>query len=237
MSGKPFQFKQFTVAQDKAAMQVGTDGVLLGAWVDVQNAYSILDVGSGTGLIALLCAQRSSATIIDAIELEENAYLQAVENFEQSNWNDRLFCYHTSFQQFYKEIEEEYDVIVSNPPFYTSTFKNLEEKRALARHVENLPYKDLLLGTSKLLAEKGVAAFIIPFTEESSFLQLATTYNLYANKITRVRGTKNSEIKRSLLQLSFQKTEIEISELIIETTRHNYTPEYTSLVKDFYLKM
>lgn len=237
MRGKTFHFKQFAIQQNKTAMKVGTDGVLLGAWAKLQQANTILDIGTGTGLIALMCAQRSNALTIDAVELEENAYLQAVENFEQSNWNDRLFCYHASFQQFYEEVEEEYEVIISNPPFYTATYKNLDKKRALARHTQSLPYSNLLFGTAKMLAKNGKAFFIIPIDEESNFLELANRNFLHANKITRVKGSVNSKIKRSLLELSFKETGVHISQLVIEETRHNYTLAYRNLVKDFYLKM
>ncbi len=126
---KPFHFKQFTIQQDKTAMKVGTDGVLLGAWVKIETEVcSILDVGSGTGLIALMLAQRSNAEVIDAVELNADAYIQTVENFEASDWGDRLFCYHASLQEFADEIDDKYDLIISNPPFYTSTFKKCQKK-------------------------------------------------------------------------------------------------------------
>lgn len=235
---KPFQFKQFSVCQSKTAMKVGTDGVLLGAWVKIKSTtQSILDIGSGTGLIALMMAQRSNAEIIDAIELDENAYIQSVENFERSSWADRLFCYHTSLQHFGEEIDEKYDIIVSNPPFYTSTYKELPKDRAMARHTESLPYADLLNSTSKLLSDEGTCAFIIPFLEEEKFIQIAQKNNLYPFRITRVKGNEQTEIKRSLLQFSFKEKEIFLEELIVEKTRHNYTEKYKKLVKDFYLKM
>ncbi|HEY9168354.1 MAG TPA: methyltransferase [Lutibacter sp.] len=235
---KPFQFKQFTILQDKTAMKVGTDGVLLGAWVDL-NFYpnSILDIGAGTGLIALMMAQRSDAEIIDAIELNEAAYEQTVENFENSAWADRLFCYHASLQEFVAEIEDKYDFIISNPPFYTSTYKELSEARAMARHSESLSYTDLLESTSKLLSEKGNCAFIIPFEEEENFLKIASANKLYPNRITRVKGAINTSVKRSLLQFSFVKTETASEELILEISRHNYSEEYKNLVRDFYLKL
>jgi tRNA1Val (adenine37-N6)-methyltransferase len=238
MSNKPFQFKQFTIQQDKTAMKVGTDGVLLGAWVALEsNPFSILDIGTGTGLIALMLAQKSNAEIIDAIELNSDAYEQTVANFEASDWGDRLFCYHASFQEFVEEIDDTYDLIVSNPPFYTSTYKKLETDRAMARHTETLPYKDLLQGVSKLLSETGSCAFIIPFSEATNFIKIAAEFKLFPNRITNVKGTENSEIKRSLLQFSFEEKAIEKSELIIEIERHNYTTAYKNLVQDFYLKM
>ncbi|MBP8792057.1 MAG: methyltransferase [Lutibacter sp.] len=238
MSEKPFQFKQFSIFQEKAAMKVGTDGVLLGAWVQLKNnPFSILDIGAGTGLIALMMAQRSDAEVIDAIELNDDAYEQTVENFENSDWGDRLFCYHAYFQEFVAEINDEYDVIISNPPFYNSTYKELSEDRAMARHTESLPYAELLEGVSKLVSEKGICAFIIPFSEEENFVSLANANGLYLNRVTRVKGTSDSPIKRSLLQFSFVKNNVEITELTIEIERHQYTEDYKALTKDFYLKM
>jgi tRNA1Val (adenine37-N6)-methyltransferase len=233
-----FRFKEFEIQQYKTAMKIGTDGVLLGAWTEIKDdAYSVLDIGTGTGLIALQIAQRSDCEIIDALEIEPNAYEQAVTNFENSDWSDRLFCYHASLQEFTKEIEEKYDLIISNPPFYTATFKELEKNRALARHAESLTFEELLQSTSKLLSDSGSCAFIIPFQEEKKFLETANKNHLFANRITRVKGNVKTPVKRSLLQLSFTKKTLEIEELSIEIERHLYTNEYTNLVKDFYLKM
>lgn len=236
---KPFKFKQFTVAQDKCAMKIGTDAVLLGAWTQLNSPSSILDIGAGTGIIALQMAQRSFAETIDALEIDADAFEQAVENFEQSDWSDRLFCYHAPLQQFIEEIDDEYDLVVSNPPFYTSTFKenSIEENRAVARHSENLPYELLLKSSAKLLSKNGSCAFIIPFSEEDKFLRIASENKLFPNRITRVKGTDTSPIKRSLLQLSFLKSEVEIDELIIEIERHKYTQAYIKLTQNFYLKM
>lgn len=235
---KPFQFKQFTIQQDKTAMKVGTDGVLLGAWVDIKpEVFSVLDIGAGTGLIALMVAQRCNAELIDAVELNDEAYEQTVDNFETSDWGDRLFCYHASLTEFVDEIEDKYDLIVSNPPFYTSTFKELPDDRAMARHSESLPYDELLKGVAKLLAENGSCAFIIPYEEEDNFIAIVKEYQLFPNRITRVKGTENSTIKRSLLQFSFLENKIIEDELIIEIERHKYTSKYIELVKDFYLKM
>jgi len=219
-------------------MKVGTDGVLLGAWVAIESdPFSILDIGAGTGLIALMLAQKSNAELIDAVELNNEAYEQTVANFEESDWGDKLFCYHASLQEFAEEIDDSYDLIVSNPPFYTSTYKNLEEDRAMARHTETLTYRDLLQGVSKLLSENGSCAFIIPYLEAANFIKIAAEFKLFPNRITNVKGTETSEIKRSLLQFSFEENEIEITMLVIEIERHNYTSAYKNLVKDFYLKM
>lgn len=235
-----FQFKKFSVNQDKCAMKVGTDGVLLGAWTLLENnPYSILDIGSGTGLISLMLAQRSNAEQIDALEIDENAYEQCVENFENSNWGDRLFCYHASFQEFVEEMyeEEEYDLIVSNPPFYTSQNKSENEQRDLARFEDALPFEHLLQGSEALLSENGVFCTIIPFSEEEDFIKIARHFGLFSFKTTRVKGTPTSEIKRSLIAFSKIEKQINTDELIIETSRHHYTEEYVELTKDFYLKM
>ena len=241
---KPFEFKQFSVKQDKCAMKIGTDGVLLGAWTSLDhNPYNILDVGAGTGVIALQLAQRSIAENIEAIEIDEDAYEQCVENFENSPWSDRLFCYHAGFDELVAEPEEQYDLIVSNPPFYSEQLQNntLEntpsEARIQARFAEALPFNDLLEGVSILLQEEGRFSTIIPHKKETTFISLAQQYNLFPKRICRVQGTPTSDIKRSLIEFVFKATECITSTLIIEEGRHQYTKEYTELTKDFYLKM
>ncbi len=236
MSSKPFQFKQFTIQQDKCAMKIGTDGVLLGAWVKINKDHnSVLDIGTGTGLIALQLAQRCDCRTIDALEIEANAFEQAVENFENSHWTDRLFCYHASLEEFSNEIDDTYDLVISNPPFYNSSFKELEQKRALARHTKSLTFEELLFHTSKLLSKKGTCAFIIPHHEELKFLELARRNKLFPQRITRVKGNIQTGVKRTLLQLSFTSTAPKIEELVIEIERHIYTEDYKNLVEDFYL--
>jgi tRNA1Val (adenine37-N6)-methyltransferase len=234
-----FQFKQFSVEQDRTAMKIGTDGVLLGAWTPIDNnPFSILDVGTGTGIIALMLAQRSAAEQIDALEIDEDAYEQATDNFENSPWNDRLFCFHAGLDEFVEEPEDEYDIIVSNPPFYSEDFKSNNEQRDLARFQDAMPFEQLIEAAALLLSEKGVFSVIIPFKDESTFLALAHKQELYPLKITRVKGTPTSETKRSLLAFSRNcNADSTVEELIIETERHCYTPEYITLTKDFYLKM
>ena len=199
-------------------MKVGTDGVLLGAWVCLEsNPAKILDIGTGTGLIALMLAQRSQAELIDALELDDGAYIQSVENFERSDWGDRLFCYHASLQEFTEEIDDKYEMIISNPPFFNATHKELPQNRAMARHTHSLSY-DMLL-------------------EEDKFITIANQNKLFPNRITRVKGAVNTPVKRSLIQLSFFEKFMEATELIIELQRHVYTKAYKDLVRDFYLKL
>ncbi len=234
-----FDFKKFTIQQDKSAMKVGTDGVLLGAWAYPNDVNSILDIGSGTGILSLQMAQRTFAEVIDAVEIEADSFEQTVENFEQSEWGDRLFCYHSSIQDFANEIDDKYGFIISNPPFFSAPYKNgiIEDKRALARQADKLSFDELLSAVSKLLSKNGECAFIIPYKSENIFLGLAKINGLFPNRVTRVRGVKSSQIKRSMLQLSFKKAEVKFSELIIEIERHKYTQDYIDLVKEFYLKM
>lgn len=235
-----FQFKQFTIHQDRCAMKVGTDGVLLGAWTPIEHhPYTILDIGSGTGLVALMLAQRSSAGQIDAIEIDGNAYEQCVENFEQSPWNDRLFCFHASLDDFMDELEDEtYDLIVSNPPFYAETVSSGDAARDQARQLQSLPFEDLCEAASVLLSEDGILSVVIPYKEEKWFLEIADEHELHPVKITRVKGTPNAEIKRSLLVVSRHRLDnYPVDELIIEIERHQYTPEFTALVTAFYLKL
>ncbi len=240
-----FKFKQFRVSQDRCAMKIGTDSVLLGAWTSLDtHPYSILDIGAGTGVLALMLAQRSGAELIDAIEIDDAAYEQCVDNFESSPWADRLFCYHASLEEFVDElsdddtgIDEKYDLIISNPPFYSDTYKSDNKQRDLARFADALPFRELIESVSKLLSTQGLFSVIIPFSEEKDFIILASKKHLYPNQILRVKGTPQSEIKRSLIQFSFQETAIYPKELIIETSRHEYTADYIALTQDFYLKM
>jgi len=235
---KPFKFKEFTVHQDQCAMKVGTDGVLLGAWASLYHQpETILDVGAGTGLIALQMAQRSTAETIDAIELDESAYEQCVANFEASHWADRLFCYHAGFDEFVDEIEDKYDLIVSNPPFYTEEMGSGDTSRDQARQNSSLPFDELLKGVSGLLSEAGLLSVIIPYKEEQKFVELATASGLHPNRITRVKGNPNTNFKRSLMEFGFQKVETYIDELVIEEERHQYTKEYIELTQSFYTKM
>jgi tRNA1Val (adenine37-N6)-methyltransferase len=234
-----FNFKQFTVQQDKCAMKIGTDGVLLGAWCPIDNTpFSVLDIGAGTGILSLMLAQRSNAEQIDSLEIDEEAYEQCVENFENSPWSDRLFCFHAGLDEFVDEPEDEYDIIISNPPFYSEDYKTDSSQRDLARFQDALPFEDLIEAADLLLSENGIFAVIIPFKEEERFIDLCAEVELFPVKVTRVKGSHTTPIVRSLL--AFKRYELSVltaDELVIEINRHEYTDDYINLTKDFYLKM
>lgn len=235
---KPFKFKQFTINQDHCAMKIGTDCVLLGAWVSLKNnPFSILDIGAGTGILALMLAQRSQAEIIDAIEIDADSYEQCTENFENSIWNNRLFCYHASLEEFANEVDDKYDLIISNPPFYKENFKSDNQQRDIARFQDAMPFEHLIESVVKLLSNQGLFSVIIPFEEKEKFIQLANSYNLFPQKITNVKGNPVSAFVRTMITFGFEKLSCMEDELIIETARHQFTDDYVTLTKDFYLKM
>ena len=237
MSVEPFRFKKFSVQQDRSAMKIGTDGVLLGAWASIADGLaSILDIGTGTGLIALMMAQRCEAEQIDAIELESEAFEQAVDNFENSPWADRLYCYHASLQEFTQEIEETYDLIISNPPYFIPN-PQADKKRSIARHHGHLSHEELIRCSAKLLSKNGSFAFILPHPEEQQVLRYGKQYNLFPKRITRVRGHAESPVKRSLIELKFGEQVCIEDVLILETERNTYTPAFREMVRDFYLKL
>jgi tRNA1Val (adenine37-N6)-methyltransferase len=220
-------------------MKIGTDSVLLGAWCPIDNnPFSVLDIGAGTGILSLMLAQRSSCEQIDAIEIDEDAYEQCVENFENSPWSDRLFCFHAGLDEFVDEPEDEYDIIISNPPFYSEDYKTDNSQRDLARFQDALPFEDLVEAADLLLSENGIFAVIIPYKEEERFIDLCADVELFPIKVTRVKGSHTTPIVRSLLAFKrYELSVLEADELVVEINRHEYTDDYINLTKDFYLKM
>ncbi|MEO0044345.1 MAG: hypothetical protein RL329_3793 [Bacteroidota bacterium] len=236
---KPFRFKQFTVEQDRCAMKVGTDGVLLGAWANVAQAETILDVGTGTGVIAIMAAQRTETyqTRVEGVEIDESAYLQAKENMANSPFAARLTVIHDSIQDFQPLGERKYDVIISNPPFFTGgTFSGNQEKNNV-RHTVKLPHGDLLHATQRLLHKKGRFCLILPLLEGLRFIEVARNYRFFCTRMTEVRPKPGKNIERLLLQFEWQDQKMVKDELILmleNGQRNDYTPEYIQLTSAFY---
>ncbi len=219
-------------------MKVGTDGVLLGGWAQPdENSKNILDVGTGSGLIALMLAQKCDANI-HAIDIDSNAIIQANENFGNSPWFHRLHAEEISLQNFALKSEIKFDLIISNPPFFINSLQAPDKERSIARHTNELTHSDLLDNAKKILNKTGRICLILPVNEGLQNIDYAENIQLYCNKLVYVYPKPNVQPKRILLEYSFTPKDRIASKLQIETNeRHEYSPEFTKLVKDYYLKM
>lgn len=237
MSNPYFSFKKFTVYHDKCAMKVGTDGVLLGAWVKLGKVRRVLDVGTGTGLVALMLSQRSEGFIsIDAIDIDEDAVLQTLENVERASFRN-VKAIHSSLQDYVEKCDVKYDMIVSNPPYFSSSLHSPDGQRTLARHTNSLPMVEFMNISARLLSSDGYLSLIFPYAEKDLLIDLAENAGLFVSRITNVYPMPHLNAKRVLLEFSKMKQDTEIADLIIEKERHIYTDDFTELVKDFYLKL
>jgi tRNA1Val (adenine37-N6)-methyltransferase len=236
MPSTSFAFKQFIINQDKCAMKVGTDAVLLGAWIIPNGSKRILDVGAGTGVIALMLAQKTDAQI-DAIDIDEEAFIQAKQNVSESKFSNQITVTHSSFQEYAKMIDKKYDLIVTNPPYFEQSLKSSDEQRSHARHADVLPFEELLDGVLKLLDEKGKFCLILPTLEAIKFRTLAEKKGLNLSKLLRVKSRIDKDVeKRHLMQFEFKPSEFSEKTIAIEQDeRHQYTDEYKELTKDYYL--
>ncbi|MGD1807411.1 tRNA1(Val) (adenine(37)-N6)-methyltransferase [Dapis sp. BLCC M126] len=243
MGGNQFRFKQFTILQDRCAMKVGTDGTLLGAWVDVSGAEKILDIGTGTGLIALMLAQRScqpcrtlSLANIDAVEIDTDSSIQARENVERSPWSNRVKIANSSIQKYTDICQKRYDLIVSNPPFFENALKAANQARTVARHTDFLSQADLLQAAVQLLSETGRLAVIYPVEQAENFQEKAEYLGLFCQRKLYVKPMPEIPTKRILMELSKNQLPYQENTLTIEVKQYMYTPEFIALIKDFYLK-
>ena len=230
-----FSFKQFTVYHDRCAMKVGTDGVLLGAWTDLSQSHHILDIGTGTGLIALMMAQRSPEAQITAIDLDAEAVSQAQENIQHSPWKDRVeavlqdVCTYSS--------DEKFDTIVSNPPYFIDSLKCPDNQRNTARHTDTLDAQRLLEKVAELLTPEGRFSIILPADQTDDLFRIAEAQGLHPTRWTKVITRPGLPPKRSLIEFQKKALPIQTNELVIELERHVYSKEYIELTREYYLKL
>ena len=243
MPNDHFQFKQFLVKQDRTAFKVGTDGVLLGAWAGIENARSILDIGTGTGLLALMLAQRASTAVpgkdlrIVALEIDEASCEQARDNVRSSPWSQSIRVIHKSFQEYSRTEHHRFDLIVSNPPFFSNALKPQSLPKEISRHDTWLNLQELAEGVGNLLAPAGKFCAILPVEEAERLQQSCMESGLHLYRIRRVRPTKRQSVKRHLLEFQWSRADTtEESEMAIELDkRHEYTGDYRELTREFYL--
>lgn len=238
MSNSYFQFKQFTVFHDKCAMKVGTDGVLLGAWTNVENVTEVLDVGTGTGLIALMVAQRNPQARVIAIDVDEQAVGQAKENIENSPFSDRIAVEFLAFRQFVQNSSKRFDLIVSNPPYFSGSLLPPDKERARARHSVSLTLDDLLFSARGCLQDHGTLSLILPYDKSDELNYLCEKHLFYMKRKTIVHPLPATEPKRLLIELTMQQTDhTETSSLVIENSRHQYAKDFSDLVRAFYIHL
>ena len=232
---KVFRFKQFAVVNDRTAMKVGTDGVLLGAWCPVEGVRHVLDVGTGCGVIALMIAQRNTSAVIEAIDIDHDAIEEATLNFKASPWSERLTAIEGDFNGL--QTAEYYDLIVSNPPYFTNGVLPTGDARTTARHTASLSYRQLIEGASRLLSDDGTLALITPTDTEQDVIEAATFASLPVRRITRVIPVEDAAPKRTLWLLSRRDMAYSEDTLTIAHRDGSFTSEYIALTGAFYLKM
>ena len=231
-----FRFKKFTIHQDKCAMKVGTDGVLLGAWTDPRLATKIADIGTGTGLIAIMLAQKSNASVT-GIEIDTGAATQAKENMSNTLWKDRLNVVEADIRDYYPHHEAEFDLIVSNPPFFNENTKGYSEKRNIARHTDGLSFGLLVEAVSFILKEDGRFSVIIPATSAQEFISEAIRHKLSLTRKTEVITKLGTPAKRVMMEFcknTSNNATTECSQLLL-SENGNKSQEYINLTSDFYL--
>jgi tRNA1Val (adenine37-N6)-methyltransferase len=230
-----FNFKKFTIKQDICTMKVNTDGVILGAWAKIENVKNVLDIGTGTGVIALMIAQRSETGHITGIDIDENSCIEAAQNVANSIYKDKVNIVHTSIQNYATSSLVKHDLIISNPPFFTGGTFSANENKANVRHTIKLPHGDLLNAVTNLLTPAGHFALILPYIEGLRFIELAERSNLHLTEYTEVRHKSDKPIERLLINLSKEKKKTIKSELMIKKEDGTtYSDAFVALTKEFY---
>lgn len=234
MKNQPFRFKQFVVNQEKGAMKVNTDGVLLGAWTKTDNQEHILDIGTGTGVIALMMAQKNLEAFIDAIDIDSDSCTQARENFSNSLWKERFRCFNSSLQNF--DSGKQYDLIISNPPYFIDSHKSSYATKNKAKHADTLSYQDLLKGIARLMAPTGRASLVLPVFNFAYLEDMAREEELFVTRQTEVIAVSGKLSYLVLAQLERKPKHYSKSEIHIQHESGDFTDEYMSMTREFYLK-
>ena len=236
MGKNSFQFKQFTINQERCAMKVGTDGTLLGAWANApERPCRILDIGTGTGLLALMMAQRYPEASVVGIDIDKDAAMQAQENVGASPFSDRITIIHGDATKI--EDKEEFDAIVCNPPYFVDSLICPKDQRTLARHTVSLTYEQLMGTAYKLLKNDGVFSIVVP-TENNDAIESAAAFaGFLISRICMIKTTPNKLPKRQLVELRKARTEdLDFKEVILEEVHNQRSEWYSELTKEFYLK-
>ncbi len=235
MPNSYFKFKQFAIHQDRCAMKVSTDAAVLGALADQQSPKNILDIGAGTGVIALMMAQRFPKANIQAIEIDDLAYHQALENIEESPWEKRIQLDHLAFQDFIAQSPKQFDLIVSNPPYFPKHHKSTNAQRNLALHNDELPFGDLIKGVNKILKKEGQFWVILPPQQMKELEKIAKFFQLFPCQTIALKDRPDTKVLRLVQSFSFQDKPLDSQTLCIRNKDFSFSEDYRNLLKDFLL--
>jgi tRNA1Val (adenine37-N6)-methyltransferase len=231
-----FLFKQFTIEDDQSSMKVGTDAVLIGAWAGLHNANNILEIGCGSGVISLMFAQRTNA-IIDTIDIDIKSVGQANHNFKQSKWASQLNAFPFSLQEFQKESNNKYDLIISNPPYFNNSLISPFKNKTLSKHTITLNYNEILEGIKHFLSNNGKTCLILPYTEGQEFIELATKQKLYLNRQLLISPKIGKNPNRIIMEFSYYENELKTEEICLRKADNQLSEAYKLLCKDYYLNL
>lgn len=235
MDYRPFFFKKFAMFHHRSTMRIGTDAVLFAQWVDVKPSDVVLDIGTGSGIIPMILSQKGVGRV-DAIELDADSYEEARLNFSISVWNEKLNVINADIRNFAGEADEKYDLIVSNPPYYSSDVKPIKEKKVMARHVSTLSFKDLLLSAKKMMKDDARFAVVLPYYESRLFIKETENAGLYLQKEFLISPIEGKEPNRVNMQFRLSKNDDVVTELFtIRNKDYSYTEQYKSFLRDYYL--
>ncbi len=231
---RPFRFRRFSLHHHRSTMKVGTDAVLLGIWTDVSNVETALDIGTGSGILSLLLASRCEVTV-DAVDIDRDSVQEAKKNFSNSPFKNQLHVYHDDFVHFASVNKKQYELIVSNPPFFVNDLPSEDKKKTLARHTQSLQYYELIKGTAQLLKTQGRFCLVLPYYESQNFVTIAKTVGLCLQKQMLIFPKFCKEPNRVNLQLGFQHKKLNTEKFIIRNENNSYTGQYVNMVKNYYI--